>query len=37
LRKNVKDQTELGNIAAEYMNKGELVPDKIMIDIIAAN
>jgi len=36
LRKNVKDQTELGKIAAEYMNKGELVPDKIMIDIIAS-
>lgn len=35
LRYNVKEQTELGKIAAEFMNKGELVPDNIMIDIIA--
>ncbi len=34
LRKAVADKTELGLQAAEIMNKGELVPDKIMIGII---
>ncbi len=34
LRKAVKDKTELGMKAAEIMNKGELVPDNIMIGII---
>lgn len=34
LRQAVKDKTELGLKAAEIMNKGELVPDEIVIGII---
>lgn len=34
LRKAVKDGTELGNKAREIMNRGDLVPDDIMIGII---
>lgn len=34
LRKAVQDETELGLKAAEIMNRGELVPDEIMIGII---
>lgn len=34
LRQAVKDQTELGKKAAEIMNRGDLVPDDIMIGII---
>jgi adenylate kinase len=34
LRNIVKEKTELGVKAAEIMNKGELVPDDIMISII---
>ncbi len=34
LRKAVQDKTELGLKAAEIMNRGELVPDDIMIGII---
>lgn len=34
LRMNVKNGTELGKEAQKYMNKGELVPDKILIGII---
>lgn len=34
LRNAVKEKTELGIKAAEIMNKGELVPDNIMIGII---
>ncbi len=34
LRQAVKDQTELGTKAAEIMNRGDLVPDDIMIGII---
>ena len=30
-RKNTSEATELGNIAKQYMSKGELVPDKITI------
>ena len=32
-RDNVKRQTELGKKAQEYMNKGELVPDDLVIEI----
>jgi len=32
-RKNIKDGTELGRRAQEYMNKGELVPDSLVVDI----
>jgi adenylate kinase len=34
LRQSVKDQTELGKKAQEIMNRGDLVPDDIMIGII---
>lgn len=34
LRKAVQDKTELGLKAAEIMNRGELVPDDVMIGII---
>ena len=34
LRANVRDGTELGLAAQEYMNKGELVPDEVLIGII---
>lgn len=34
LRQSVKDKTELGKKAQEIMNKGDLVPDDIMIGII---
>jgi len=33
-RENIKNQTELGKLASEYMNKGELVPDDITIAMI---
>ncbi|ABP67845.1 Nucleoside-triphosphate--adenylate kinase [Caldicellulosiruptor saccharolyticus DSM 8903] len=34
LRENVKNQTELGKKAKEYMDKGLLVPDEIVIEIV---
>lgn len=34
LRENLKKGTELGLKAKEYMDKGELVPDSVLIDII---
>ena len=33
-RENLKSQSELGKAAAEYMNKGELVPDDVTIAMI---
>lgn len=33
-RANIKEKTELGNKAKEYMDKGELVPDSITIDML---
>jgi adenylate kinase len=33
-RENLKKQTELGNLAAGYINKGELVPDDVTIAMI---
>lgn len=35
LRDQVARGTELGTRAREYMNRGELVPDRLIIDIIA--
>ncbi len=35
LRGAVRDKTELGNLAASYMNKGELVPDAVILDLMA--
>ncbi len=34
LRNAVKDGTELGKTAKEYMDRGDLVPDSLIIDII---
>ena len=34
LRAEVKEQTELGLQAKSYMNKGELVPDSLLLDMI---
>ncbi|WMW21208.1 adenylate kinase [Methanolobus mangrovi] len=34
LRANVRDGTELGVKAKEYMDKGELVPDEVLIGLI---
>jgi len=33
-RENLKKNTELGKLAAQYMNKGELVPDDVTIAMI---
>jgi adenylate kinase len=33
-RENIKNQTELGNLAQTFMNKGELVPDDVTIAMI---
>ena len=32
-RENIKNGTELGKKAQEYMNKGELVPDELVVEI----
>ncbi len=34
LRENVKNNTELGKKAKEFINKGTLVPDTIMIELV---
>ena len=36
LRENLKKETELGLKAKEYMEKGELVPDQLILDMIKA-
>ncbi len=33
-RANIKGGTELGRLAKSYMDKGELVPDSVVIDIV---
>jgi len=35
LRANVKDGTELGKKAKEYMDQGELVPDELIVAMVA--
>lgn len=35
LREAVRDKTPLGKKAAEYLDKGELVPDDVMVNLIA--
>ena len=35
-RENLKSQTELGKLAKGYMDRGELVPDDLTIDMIRA-
>ncbi|MCQ2567069.1 MAG: adenylate kinase [Mogibacterium sp.] len=34
-RKNIKEGTELGKKAQEYMNAGQLVPDELVVDLVA--
>ncbi len=33
-RENLKNETEMGKLAAQYMNKGNLVPDDVTINMI---
>jgi adenylate kinase len=35
LRAEIKNQTELGKIAEGYISKGQLVPDELIIDMLA--
>jgi adenylate kinase len=35
LRAAVRDQTELGRLAREYMDRGDLVPDEVIVGVIA--
>ena len=35
LRAEIKNSTELGKIAKGYIDNGQLIPDKLMIDILA--
>lgn len=35
-RSNIKGETELGNLAKSYIDKGELVPDKVTISMLEA-
>lgn len=35
LREHIKNQTELGKIAETYISKGHLIPDELMIQILA--
>lgn len=34
-RKNLKEGTELGKLAKSYMERGELVPDSVVCDLVA--
>lgn len=36
LRAEIKNETELGNTAKSYIDKGQLIPDTLMVDILAA-
>ena len=33
-RKNIKEQTEIGKIASSYINKGQLVPDEVTVELV---
>jgi len=35
LRKSIQDGTELGKLAKSYIDKGELVPDSVVVGIVA--
>jgi len=35
LRAAVRDETQLGRTAKEYMDRGDLVPDEVIVDVIA--
>jgi adenylate kinase len=34
-RKNIKEGTELGKLAKSYIDRGDLVPDSLVIDLVA--
>ena len=34
-RKNIKEGTELGKLAKSYIDAGQLVPDSLVIDLVA--
>ena len=34
LRKEIKEQTDLGKAAKDYINRGQLVPDSVIIDMV---
>lgn len=34
-RRHLKEGTELGRLAQRYMNEGQLVPDEVVVDIVA--
>ena len=36
LRSEIKKGTELGKTAKEYIDKGQLIPDELMVDILAS-
>ena len=36
LRNEIKNGTELGKTAKSYIDKGQLIPDELMIDILAS-
>ena len=36
LRNEIKNETALGKTAKEYIDKGQLIPDELMIDILAS-
>ena len=36
LRKHVKEGTDIGKVAAEIMNRGDLVPDDVLLKILGA-
>ena len=36
LRAEIKQGSELGNTAKSFIDKGQLIPDELMIDILAA-
>lgn len=36
LRSEIKNQTELGKTAKEFIDKGQLIPDELMISILAS-
>ena len=35
LRSEMKNETELGKIAKDYIEKGQLVPDELIVDMLA--
>ena len=36
LRNEIKNETELGKTAKEYIDKGQLIPDELMVSILAS-